>query len=91
MTRKKEALTIACTPDRKELLEALAIRYGFLWGGKPNVSELIRAIADREIPLGDPSPQRTLKANLKTVKRSLNKALKAIEEIENCENMEDEE
>lgn len=85
MTRKKESLTIACTPDRKELLEALAVRYGFLWGDKPNVSELIRAIADGEIPLGDPSPQKTLKASLKTVKRSLDKALKAIEEIEELE------
>jgi hypothetical protein len=83
MTRKKEALTIACTPDRKALLEALAIKHGFLWGDKPNVSELIRAIADGEIPLGDRTPDMVIKANVATVKRSLLKAMKAIEEIEN--------
>ena len=83
MSRKSESLTIACTPDRKALLEALAIQHGFLWGEKPNLSELIRAIADGEIPLGDRTPDRTLKANVATVERSLRKALSAIEEIKN--------
>jgi hypothetical protein len=82
MTRKSESLTIACPPDRKALLEALAIKHGYLWGEKPNVSELIRAIADEEIPLGDRTPQLAIEANVKTVKKSLLKAMQAIEEIE---------
>lgn len=45
MTRKGESITLSLTPEEKAELEQLALELGELWGDKPNVSQLIRAIA----------------------------------------------
>lgn len=46
MTRKREAVTISLTPEHKAILEGIAFRHGCLWGDNPNISELMRSIAD---------------------------------------------
>lgn len=53
MTRK-EAITLSMQLEDKIALERQAEEYGFFYGGKPNVSAYIRAIARGKV---DPSKQ----------------------------------
>ena len=55
----------------KELLEAIALKFGLTWGEDPNVSSLIKAIAKEEIvkvvwadspPVDDPKRKAVLAA-----------------------------
>lgn len=72
MTRKSRAITLTCSDAEKASLEAIAKKYGFLWGDtKPNVSALIKAIANEEIPLGPSTPELRLKAEIKRLEAEL--------------------
>jgi hypothetical protein len=64
MSRKNESITISCTLQEKVYLEALAEQYDCLWGDRPNISALIKAIAHGVIPLGDPIPQKKIQAEI---------------------------
>lgn len=46
--RKKIALTVALNPGEKEKLERIAAESGYLWGEKPNISDLVSAVANRQ-------------------------------------------
>ena len=54
MGRNSEAITLSLSPDRKAKLEELAITMGATWGEKPNISALVRMIADGRIILHKP-------------------------------------
>lgn len=54
MTRKLEAITLSLSPDEKAELEALAQQFGILWGDKPNISGLVRAIARKRLMVYQP-------------------------------------
>lgn len=49
MTRKGKAITLSLQPHQKASLEALAAAYDILWGNRPNISQLVKAIADGEL------------------------------------------
>lgn len=49
MTRKGESITLSLSPEEKERLEQIALDFGQTWGDKPNISQLMRAIANREL------------------------------------------
>ena len=51
MSRKQESITLSLTPEHKAELEQKALEFGCLWGEKPNVSALLKAVADGEILL----------------------------------------
>jgi len=53
MTRP-EAITLSLSPEEKAELEALAQQFGILWGDKPNISGLVRAIARKRLTLYQP-------------------------------------
>ena len=62
---RPEAITLALAPEEKAGLEALAQEFGILWGDKPNISGLIRAIARKrlivhrpEAPISGKAPAR---------------------------------
>ncbi len=52
MPRKKETLTLSVPPGTKEKLEAIALRFGILWGKSPSPSGLVAAIAQEELQVG---------------------------------------
>lgn len=86
MTKKSEALTISCSAEQRKRLETIAERYELNWGGKPNISQLIRLIADGTIPVGEIEPVRRMKPVLAAVKQSLLKAIDDLNKIEPNEN-----
>lgn len=86
MTKKSEALTISCSTEQRRRLEAIAARYKLTWGGKPNISQLMRLIADGDIPVGEIEPARKMKPVLAAVKQSLLKAIDNLNKIEPNEN-----
>lgn len=49
MTRKNQAITLSITERNKKALEHLALEFGKTWGDKPNISQLIKAIACQEL------------------------------------------
>jgi len=54
MTRQSEAITLSLSPMEKAELEALALQFGLLWGDKPNISALVRAIARKRLMVYQP-------------------------------------
>lgn len=51
MTRKQESITLSLSLEQKAELENIALEFGCLWGEKPNISALIKAIAKGELLL----------------------------------------
>jgi hypothetical protein len=61
MSRKGQSITLSISERDKANLEALALEYGMTWGDRPNISELIKAIARRHLkiaPNHDWAPER---------------------------------
>lgn len=46
MSRKGQSITLSLSPEQKERLESIALSVGAKWGGEPNISELVRMLAD---------------------------------------------
>ena len=51
MSRKQESITLSLSLEHKAKLENIAVEFGYLWGDRPNISSLLKAIADGEILL----------------------------------------
>ncbi len=51
MSRKQESITLSLSWEHKAELEQKALEFGCLWGDRPNISALLKAIADGEILL----------------------------------------
>jgi hypothetical protein len=49
MTREGKSITLSISPEEKEALRDIALQFGQTWGEKPNISQLIKAIANREL------------------------------------------
>ncbi len=49
MTRKGRAITLSINDRQKAQLEAIALDFGITWGDKPNISQLVKAIADGKL------------------------------------------
>ena len=49
-----QAITLSLSPEEKAELDALAEQFGILWGDKPNISGLVRAIARKRLTLYQP-------------------------------------
>jgi hypothetical protein len=58
---RQNSLTISISPEAKAGLAKRAAELGYYWGpDKPNISALLEALGAGEIPIGDPSPARSL-------------------------------
>jgi len=51
MTRKKRSITLSIEEHEKAQLEAWALEFGQTWGDSPNVSKLVKAIAQGKLRL----------------------------------------
>jgi hypothetical protein len=49
VTRKGRAITLSINDRQKAQLEAIALDFGITWGDKPNISQLVKAIADGKL------------------------------------------
>lgn len=83
MTRKNESVTLSLSAEEKAELEAIALSLGCTWGDKPNLSELMRAIAQCKFKiLPSESPDAIYLQNLKgaigETERSLRKLKKLL-------------
>ncbi|WP_016949551.1 YafY family protein [Anabaena sp. PCC 7108] len=52
MSRKGQSITLSVSERDKAELEAIALEFGMMWGDEPNISKLIKAIAQRELIVG---------------------------------------
>lgn len=51
MTRKSRAITLSLSEVNKKRLEALSLDFGLTWGEKPNISKLVKAVAEQKLKL----------------------------------------
>lgn len=49
MTRQDQSITLSVTDRDKAQLEALALEFGMKWGDRPNISKLVKAIAQHKL------------------------------------------
>lgn len=87
MSRKGESVTLSLSVEQKEQLEKIALDFGQTWGNeKPNISQLMRAIADGELRVvwGDEEAPITIKqrsamkAAIALIQEGLSKLIKLI-------------
>lgn len=52
MSRKGQSITLSVSERDKAELEAIAREFGMMWGDDPNISKLIKAIAQRKLIIG---------------------------------------
>jgi hypothetical protein len=53
MSRKGQSITLSISERDKAELEAIALEFGMMWGEEPNISKLIKAIAQRKLLIGN--------------------------------------
>ncbi|WP_392535442.1 WYL domain-containing protein [Nostoc sp. C117] len=53
MSRKGQSITLSISERDKAELEAIAREFGMMWGEDPNISKLIKAIAQRQLLIGN--------------------------------------
>lgn len=86
MSRKGESITLSLLPDQQQKLEQIALEFGQTWGEKPNISKLMRAIADGELKvvLGDEetpiatNQRNAIKVAIAMIQEGLSKLIKVI-------------
>ena len=49
MARKGQSITLSLSPEQKERLEKIALSVGAKWGDNPNISELVKMVADGRV------------------------------------------
>lgn len=82
MSRKQESITLSITTERKTNLELLALEFNCLWGENPNISELVKQIADGEILLSESGkPDKKERKIIKDAIASIQDALTILLEL----------
>ncbi|NJM66011.1 MAG: WYL domain-containing protein [Acaryochloris sp. RU_4_1] len=52
MARKRSSITLSIAEPEKKQLERLALEFGQTWGDKPNISKLLKALANGDLRIG---------------------------------------
>lgn len=82
MSRKQESITLSVTEEDKAELEAISLEFGCTWGDKPNISKLMKQIANRELLLSKSDKPTTQKrALIKDAITSIQDALTILLEL----------
>lgn len=82
MSRKQESITLSLTLEHKAEIEKLSLEFGYLWGEKPNISGLLKAIADGDILLSKShKPAKQKRALIKDAIASIQEALTILVEL----------
>jgi hypothetical protein len=82
MSRKQESITLSLSLEHKAKLEQKALEFGCLWGDRPNISSLLKAIADGELLLSKADkPAKQKRALIKNAIASIQDALTILLEL----------
>ena len=82
MTRKQESVTLSLSLEHKAELEKLSLEFGYLWGEKPNISGLLKAVADGELLLSRSNkPAKQKRTLIKDAINSIQDALTILLEL----------
>ncbi|MFO5491021.1 MAG: hypothetical protein ACLBM6_00420 [Cuspidothrix sp.] len=82
MTRKQESITLSLSLEHKAELEKLSLEFSCTWGNKPNVSGLMKAIAEGDILLSKADkPAKQKRALIKDAIASIQDALTILLEL----------
>jgi hypothetical protein len=81
MSRKGESITLSLYPEQKVALEKMSLAFGRTWGQKPNISSLLKAIADGELKIywADDVPAPEIKAH--TARAAIGKIMQGFDEL----------
>lgn len=83
MTRRNRAITLSLDPAQKHSLEQIAATFGLTWGDEPNVSALIREIADGRLAVSQadaPIPEAS-RPNYEKQLQAIKDAVSAMENL----------
>ncbi|MHC5776245.1 WCX domain-containing protein [Nostoc sp.] len=75
MSRKGQSITLSISERDKAELEAIAREFGMMWGEEPNISKLIKAIAQRKLLIGNNNDWKELRI------RALHRCINALTDI----------
>lgn len=81
MSRKGESATFSLDAADKAALEDIALQYGYTWGDKPNVSALLKAIAQAKLKLVYGDEEELPKARVKQGKAAIAKITQGLQEL----------
>jgi hypothetical protein len=82
MSRKGQSITLSISERDKAELEAIAREFGMMWGEDPNISKLIKAIAQRQLLIGNNNDWK--ETRIRALHRCIN-ALTDIGQIEQAQ------
>lgn len=71
MNPKREKITLNCSLAEKASLEALALKHGYIWGDRPNITGLVSAIANGDLALGEASQREKIEVQMKRLEDQL--------------------
>lgn len=82
MSRKQESITLSLTPEDKAELEKIAVEFGCNWGNQPNVSKLLKSIANGDLLVSkSDKPTKQKRALIKDAITSIQDALTILLEL----------
>ena len=81
MSRKGESVTLSLTQDEKTRLEGISLQFGCTWGDRPNVSALLKAIANGSLRVSwnDDLPKPEIKRKL--AQEAINKIKQGLNDL----------
>ena len=73
MSRKQESITLSVSEEEKAELGKIALELGFIWGDKPNISGLVKAIAQHKLVLTEKPHNKEMEEAIALIQEGINK------------------
>jgi hypothetical protein len=70
---KRESVTLSISEKDKAELEKIALKLGILWGDKPSISGLVKAIAQHRLILTEKPHNKELEEAIALIQEGINK------------------
>jgi len=72
MSRKQESITLSVSEEEKAELGKIALELGFIWGDKPNISGLVKAIAQHQLALTKKPHSKEIEEAIALIQEGIN-------------------
>jgi hypothetical protein len=73
MSRKQESITLSVTSEQKAELEKIAASLGCLWGDRPNISALVKAIASHQLIVTEKPHSKEMELAIALIQEGISK------------------